>query len=83
MDVVVAVPAFLGLVLAGKTISGCWYGSSNVHADVPKLVALYRSGELLLDPLVSRTIDLTEVNDALDAMHAGGDAARCVIRYEP
>jgi len=32
---------------------------------------------------VSRTIDLTEVNDALDAMHAGGDAARCVIRYEP
>lgn len=83
MDVVVAVPAFLGLVLAGRTISGCWYGSSNVHTDVPKLVELYRSGDLLLDPLVSRTIALTEVNDALDAMHAGDDAARCVVRYGP
>lgn len=82
MDVTLAVPAFLGLVLAGKTISGCWYGSSNVHADVPRLVGLYRSGELLLDDLVSRTIALDDVNDALDAMHAGGDAARAVVRYE-
>jgi S-(hydroxymethyl)glutathione dehydrogenase/alcohol dehydrogenase len=81
MDVVVAVPAFLGLVLAGKTISGCWYGSSNVHTDVPKLVELYRSGELLLDALVSRTIGLHDVNDALDDMHAGDDAARSVVRY--
>ena len=81
MDVVVTVPAFLGLVLAGKTISGCWYGSSNVHADVPRLVELYQSGQLLLDPLVSRTIGLHDVNDALDAMDAGGDDARSVVRY--
>ena len=80
MDVAVTVPAFLGLVLAGKTISGCWYGSSNVHDDVPKLVELYRSGDLLLDELVSRTIALDEVNAALDAMGTG-DVARCVVEH--
>lgn len=81
MDVILAVPAFLGLVLAGKTISGCWYGSSNVHDDVPRLVELYRAGQLLLDDLVSRTIALDDVNEALDAMHEGGDTARAVVRH--
>ena len=79
MDVTVAVPAFLGLVLAGKTISGCWYGSSNVHSDVPRLVQLHRAGQLLLDDLVSRTIALHDVNEALDAIHAGSDHARAVV----
>ncbi|MFP5377004.1 MAG: zinc-binding dehydrogenase [Acidimicrobiia bacterium] len=83
MDVTLAVPAFVGLVLAGKTITGCWYGSANVHADVPRLVGLYRSGQLLLDELVSRTIALDEVDGALDAMAAGGDDARCVVEHRP
>src|SRR3954465_13878314 len=56
MDVMVQVPAFFGVVLQSKTIKGCWYGSSNVQTDVPKLVDLYRSGELKLNELISRTI---------------------------
>lgn len=80
MDVNVNVPAFFGVVLAEKTIKGCWYGSSNVHTDVPKLVELYRSGELKLDELVSRTIDLEGVNDAFAAMQSG-ELARSVITY--
>lgn len=82
MDVTVAVPAFLGLVLAGKTISGCWYGSSNVHQDVPRLIRLYRAGRLDLEGLVSRTIALADVNDALEALGTG-DLARSVIVNEP
>lgn len=80
MDVNVNVPAFFGVVLAEKTIKGCWYGSSNVHTDVPKLVELYRSGELKLDELVSRTINLEDVNDAFAAMQSG-ELARSVITY--
>src|SRR3954466_1485836 len=45
MDVMINVPAFFGVVLMEKTIKGCWYGSSNVQRDVPKLLDLYRSGE--------------------------------------
>ena len=80
MDVSVTVPAFVGLVLAGKTISGCWYGSSNVRDDVPRLLELYRDGALLLDELVSRTIALADVNAALDAMGTS-DLARSVVDH--
>ncbi len=82
MDVTVAVPAFFGVVLAGKTISGCWYGSSNIRQDVPRLLRLYRAGRLDLEGLVSRTIDLSEVNEALEGLGTG-DLARSVIVHRP
>jgi NDMA-dependent alcohol dehydrogenase len=80
MDVMVTLPAFLGIVLQEKTIKGCWYGSSNVHKDVPKLVELYQRGELKLDELISREIPLEDVNEALEAMKSG-ELARSVIVY--
>ncbi|MGH9033372.1 MAG: Zn-dependent alcohol dehydrogenase [Acidimicrobiia bacterium] len=80
MDVMLNLPAFLGLVLQEKTIKGCWYGSSNVHKDVPKLARLYEEGRLKLDELVSREIKLDDVNDALRAMEQG-EVARSVIVY--
>ena len=80
MDVMVNVPAFLGVILAEKTIKGCWYGSSNVQQDVPKLLDLYEKGELKLDELISREISLDEVNDAFEAMKTG-EVARSVIVY--
>jgi len=80
MDVMVQLPAFLGIVLQEKTIKGCWYGSSNVQRDVPELIELYRKGDLKLDELISRTISLDQVNDAFDAMKTG-EVARSVITY--
>jgi S-(hydroxymethyl)glutathione dehydrogenase/alcohol dehydrogenase len=80
MDTIITIPAFVGLVLAHKTVKGCWYGSSNAQRDVPRLIELYRSGELLLDELISREISLHQVNDAFEAMRAG-DVARSVIVY--
>ncbi len=80
MDAMVQVPAFLGLVLQSKQIRGCWYGSSNVQKDIPMLIDLYKSGQLKLDELISRTIDLDGVNDAFEAMGTG-EVARSVIDY--
>jgi NDMA-dependent alcohol dehydrogenase len=80
MDAMINIPAFFGVVLAEKTIKGCWYGSSNVQKDVPKLIELYKSGELKLDELISRTIKLDGVNEAFDAMKTG-EVARSVIEY--
>lgn len=80
MDVMLSLPAFLGVVVQEKTIKGCWYGSSNVRKDVPRLIELYESGDLLLDRLVSRTITLDQVNEAFDAIKAG-EVARSVIVY--
>jgi NDMA-dependent alcohol dehydrogenase len=80
MDVMINLPAFFGVVLAEKTIKGCWYGSSDVRRDVPKLIDLYQKGELKLDELISRTITVEQVNEAFDAMKTG-EVARSVIAY--
>jgi len=80
LDVMLTLPAMLGIVLQERSIKGCWYGSSDIRRDVPRLVDLYRDGRLRLDDLVSRRIDLAEVNDALEAMKAG-EVARTVIVY--
>jgi NDMA-dependent alcohol dehydrogenase len=80
MDVMLEIPAFLGLVLQEKSIKGCWYGSSNVHSDIPKLVSLYQEGKLMLDELISREITNAEVQEAFEAMEKG-EVARSVIVY--
>ena len=80
MDAMINLPAFFGVVLQEKTIKGCWYGSSDVQRDVPRLVELYRQGQLKLDELVSRTITLDQVNEAFDTMKTG-EVARSVIEY--
>jgi Zn-dependent alcohol dehydrogenase len=80
MEVMLEMPAFFGVVLMSKTIKGCWYGSSNVQEDVPKLLGWYREGKLKLDELISRRIELEDVNDAFRAMEAG-EVARTVINY--
>ena len=80
MTVQVTVPAMFGLIASARTIKGCWYGSSNVHTDVPKLVDLYKKGELKLDELISREITIEEVNEAFAAMQTG-EVARSVIIY--
>lgn len=81
IDVTMEIPAFLGMVVAEKTIKGCWYGSSNVHTDIPKLVGLYQEGKLMLDELISREIGNAQVNEAFEAMEKG-EVARSVIVYE-
>src|SRR5436190_7432670 len=80
MEVMLELPAFFGVVLMSKTIKGCWYGSSNVQKDVPRLLELYKNGELKLDELISRRIGVEDVNDAFTAMEAG-EVARSVIQY--
>ncbi len=72
--------AFTWLYLA-KTIKGCWYGSSNVYQDVPKLLELWRNGDLKLKELISQEIDNDHVNEAFDDMKAG-TVARSVIVHQ-
>ena len=46
----------------------------------PRLVDLYRKGELKLDELISREIKLEGINEAYDAMKTG-EVARSVVVY--
>jgi len=71
----------LTMTVSERGIKGCWYGSCRPGRDYPRLIELYRSGELLLDPMVTRTCALDEVNEAFDAMRRG-EGARTVIVYD-
>src|SRR2546423_3909247 len=56
MDVMLTIPAFLGVVLQEKTIKGCWYGSSNVPKDRAKLADPYPKGGVRPDPPIARGV---------------------------
>jgi S-(hydroxymethyl)glutathione dehydrogenase / alcohol dehydrogenase len=81
-DVHLDVEVFADILLQERKILGCWYGSSDPQRDIPRLIDRYREGSLMLDELVSRTIDLEDVNDAFAAMERG-EVARSVIGYPP
>lgn len=81
MDVMLNLNAAFTFLYTAKTIKGCWYGSTNANEDVPKLLELYKSGELKLDELISREITVDQVNEAFDAMKTG-EVARSVIVHQ-
>ncbi len=71
----------LGFVRSAVELRACYYGSANVRDDVPRLLSLWRSGDLLLEELVSEVISLGQIEQAFAAIMAG-TATRSVIRYE-
>jgi S-(hydroxymethyl)glutathione dehydrogenase/alcohol dehydrogenase len=78
MDVFMNLHAAFTFLYTAKTVKGCWYGSSNVSEDVPKLLGLWKDGKLKLEELISREIKVDEVNEAFEAMQKG-EVARSVI----
>tara|TARA_Y100001934_G_C12384663_1_gene794778 strand:+ start:4163 stop:5260 length:1098 start_codon:yes stop_codon:yes gene_type:complete len=64
-----------------KAIIGSWYGSARPWVDLPKLADLYMSGKLKIDEMVSRSYQLSEINEAYDALIAG-EVARSVITFD-
>ena len=48
------------------------YGNSSPARDFPWIFDLYRSGELLLDELITQHRPLDDVTAALDELDAGG-----------
>ena len=71
----------LSLPRTERAIVGSWYGSARPWVDLPKLVDLYLSGKLKIDPLISRTYPLKDINDAYDSL-AAGEVARSIITFE-
>lgn len=74
------VPAFSGIVMAGKTIRGSLYGSCEVRRDIPELVDRYRAGDLFLDELVTARFGLADIDEALTYC-AEARGARAVITF--
>ena len=77
LDAVASLPMF-PFVMQDKRLIGSVYGSGCPTADIARLAGWFREGRLKLKELVSRTYQLTDVNEALGAL-ASGEGARGVI----
>jgi NDMA-dependent alcohol dehydrogenase len=69
------------LILSQKEIVGNVFGGANPHADIPRLLSLYKHGLLKLDELVTKTYTLEEVNEGYDDM-LNGRIMRGMIVFE-
>ena len=73
-------PAY-SFVLKAQRIIGSYMGATWLHRDVPRLIELYRQGQLKLDELVTARYPLAQINQAIAAMETGA-ALRNVIVFE-
>lgn len=70
----------LGFVAEGRSLIGSYLGSAVPARDIPRFVALWRSGRLPVEALVSSTITLGEINAGMDRL-AEGQAVRQIIDF--
>lgn len=66
----------------GKRLLGTWGGDNVPDRDYPRYCNLIMAGKLDVEPLLSRSYSLAEVNQALDDLERG-DATRPIIQMQP
>lgn len=57
--------------MSEKKLVGCFMGSSNSRRDIPRLLALWRSGRLDLESLITRRRPLEEINEGMTDLVTG------------
>jgi S-(hydroxymethyl)glutathione dehydrogenase/alcohol dehydrogenase len=67
------------LAMWNKEIKGTIFGSLNPRADIPKLLNMYRDGQLKLDELITNRYSLDEINDGYAAMRDGTNIRGVVV----
>src|SRR5256714_5207982 len=72
------IPRFL---ITGRRVAGSSFGGVKGRDQVPQFVDRYLAGDIDVDPLISHTLSLDEVNRGFDLMHAQ-DGIRSVISFD-
>jgi len=67
------------LITYHRQVRGALAGDSNLMYDIPKLLSLYKTGQLKLDELVTRKYALDEINQAYQDMHDGKNIRGVII----
>jgi len=71
----------LSVVAEERQLIGSYMGSCVPRRDIPRFLQLYREGQLPVDILNSRFIDLEQVNEGFDALDQG-EVARQIIKFD-
>lgn len=68
------------LVAEEKTLKGSYLGSCIPSRDIPAYIALYLSGRLPVDKLMTHKLELNEINEGFERL-AKGEAIRQIISF--
>ena len=71
----------LKLTAEARTVIGSYLGSSVPSRDIPHYEDLWRRGKLPIEKLITSSITLAEINQAMDDL-SDGKAVRQVIRFD-
>lgn len=66
--------------MTGRRILGSHAGRYDLQAELRRYVRLAEAGQLDLGSLVTRTVDITRVNEVFDDL-ADGAVIRSVVRF--
>jgi S-(hydroxymethyl)glutathione dehydrogenase/alcohol dehydrogenase len=69
------------LTMYEKEVKGALFGSSNAQVEIPRILNLYRQGQVKLDELVTTTYSLKDINQGYEDMRNGRNI-RGMITYE-
>jgi S-(hydroxymethyl)glutathione dehydrogenase/alcohol dehydrogenase len=67
-------------LVTGRVWKGSAFGGARGRTDVPRIVDWYMDGKIEIDPLITHTMPLDDINTAFDLMHAG-ESIRSVVVY--
>jgi NDMA-dependent alcohol dehydrogenase len=67
------------LAMWNKEIKGTIFGSLNPRADIPRLLNLYRDGQLKLDELITNRYSLDDINVGYQAMRDGENIRGVIV----
>jgi S-(hydroxymethyl)glutathione dehydrogenase/alcohol dehydrogenase len=67
-------------LVTGRVWKGTAFGGARGRTDVPRVVDWYMDGKIEIDPMITHTLSLDEINKGFDLMHAG-ESIRSVVVY--
>ena len=67
-------------LVTGRVWRGTAFGGARGRTDVPKIVDWYMDGKIEIDPMITHTMPLDQINHGFDLMHEG-KSIRAVVTY--
>jgi S-(hydroxymethyl)glutathione dehydrogenase/alcohol dehydrogenase len=66
-------------LVTGRVWKGTAFGGARGRTDVPRIVDWYMEKKIEIDPMITHTMPLAEINTAFDLMHAGKSIRSVVL----
>jgi S-(hydroxymethyl)glutathione dehydrogenase / alcohol dehydrogenase len=67
-------------LVTGRVWRGTAFGGARGRTDVPKIVDWYMEGKIEIDPMITHTLPLNDINEGFALMHKG-ESIRSVVVY--